>query len=100
MLLEYDWDERGLNADSVSQNDIYISARLTLNDVNDTGLLVGASYDADYHSHIFLVEASRCLNGYWTIALEGFLFSADNASDSVSFIDQDDPVQLTLERFF
>lgn len=100
LLLEYGWDERGVNADSVSQNDIYIGARLTLNDANDTALLVGASYDADYHSHTFLVEASRRLNDYWTIALEGLLFSADDANDAVSFIDQDDRLQLTLERFF
>lgn len=100
LLLEYGWDERGVQANSVSQNDIYIGARLTLNDVNDTALLVGASYDVDYHSRSLLIEASRRLNDYWTVALEGLLFNAKNNNDPVFFLDQDDRLQLTLERYF
>ena len=100
LLLEYGWDERGVQASSVSQNDIYIGARLTLNDVNDTALLVGASYDVDYHSRSLLIEASRRLNDYWTVALEGLLFNAKNNNDPVTFLDQDDRLQLTLERYF
>jgi hypothetical protein len=47
-----------------------------------------------------LIEASRRLNDRWTIALEGLLFEADNASDPVSSVDKDDRLQLTLERYF
>ena len=100
LLLEYGWDERGIQASSVSQNDIYVGARLTLNDVNDTALLIGGSYDVDFHSRSLLIEASRRLNDYWTISLEGLLFTAKNANDIVASLDQDDRLQLTLERYF
>ncbi|MFT6389906.1 MAG: hypothetical protein ACJAUP_003302 [Cellvibrionaceae bacterium] len=100
LLLEYGWDERGQDASSIAQNDIYLGARLTFNDSKGTAILMGISYDADYYSKSMLIEASRRLNDRWTIALEGLLFEADNASDPVSSVDKDDRLQLTLERYF
>jgi len=100
LLVEYGWDERGQDASAIAQNDIYIGSRLTLNDSNNTAILVGLSYDADYYTKSFLIEASRRLSDHWTVALEGLLFDADNNSDPVSSVDQDDRLQLTLERYF
>ncbi|MGH1439926.1 MAG: hypothetical protein ACRBBR_07450 [Cellvibrionaceae bacterium] len=100
LLLEYGWDERGQEANAIAQNDIYAGARLTLNDSNDTAVLVGLSYDADYYTKSFLIEASRRINDNWTVALEGLLFDAKNSSDPASAVDKDDRLQLTLERYF
>ncbi len=100
VLLEYGWDERDEDASSISQNDIYLGARLTFNDVNDTTLLMGVSYDADYYTKSFLIEASRRLNDHWTISIEGLFFDASNTSDPVFAVREDDHIQLTLERYF
>lgn len=100
LLLEYGWDERGQNATSLAQNDIYLGARLTFNDSNDTAILMGVSYDADYYSKSVLIEASRRLSDRWTIALEALLFEVKNSSDPASAVDKDDRLQLTLERYF
>jgi hypothetical protein len=100
LLIEYGWDERGEDATSIAQSDIYIGTRLTLNDADDTALLIGASYDRDYHTRSLLVEASKRLNDNWTIELEGLLFRESNEEDPASALDQDDRVQLTLERYF
>ncbi|MEO0443541.1 MAG: hypothetical protein AAFZ92_07345 [Pseudomonadota bacterium] len=99
-LLEYGWDERGEDASSLSQNDIYLGTRITLNDANDSTLLMGFSYDVDYYSRSFIVEASKRLNDRWTIALEGLFVDASNSQDPSASLDQDDRIQLTFERFF
>ena len=100
LLLEYGWDERGRNAASIAQNDIYLGARLTLNDADDSSLLAGFAYDLDYHTRNVLIEASKRLNDRWTIALEALVFIASDEEDTISFLDKDDRVQLSLERFF
>ncbi|MBX2809836.1 MAG: hypothetical protein KTR20_14520 [Cellvibrionaceae bacterium] len=99
LLLEYGWDERGRNASALAQNDIYLGTRITLNDSNDTALLMGGSYDVDYHSKTLLLEASRRLSDYWTIALDALVFIDGDAADSASALAEDDRVQLTLERY-
>lgn len=100
LLLEYGWDERGEGGNSVAQNDIYLGARLTLNDANDTAILMGASYDRDFSTRTFLVEASRRLNDNWTVALEALIFNASDTADPAAAIEEDDRLQLTLERYF
>ncbi|MBX2809985.1 MAG: hypothetical protein KTR20_15300 [Cellvibrionaceae bacterium] len=99
LLLEYGWDERGRNASSRAQNDIYFGARMTLNDSNDTALLIGASYDVDYHSKTFLVEASRRLSDYWSLVVDGVVFIDGDAADAASAVSEDDRLQVTLERY-
>ncbi len=100
LLLEYGWDERDESSTRIAQNDIYLGARLTLNDSNDTALLIGMSYDADYHTRSLLIEASRRLSDHWTVALEGLVFKASNTDDAAAVLDEDDRLQLKLERYF
>lgn len=99
-LLEYGWDERGLAASSVSQNDIYLGARFTLNDSNDSALLMGLSYDVDFYTTTLSMEASRRLNDRWTLSLEALLVDDSNPVDPLAAFSNDDQLQLTLERYF
>ncbi len=99
VLLEYGWDERD-TAGGAAQNDLYMGLRLTFNDASDTALLAGLSYDADFYSNSFLVEASRRLNDYWTIALEGQFFHAPDNRDPITSVSDDDHIKLVLERHF
>ena len=100
VLLEYGWDERDQDATSIAQNDIYIGTRLTLNDANDSSLLMGASYDIDYHTRSLLIEASRRLTDRWTIAIEGLILESSDRNDPTAALDKDDRLQLKLERYF
>lgn len=100
VLLEYGWDERGESADSAFQNDVFVGARLALNDTQSSELLAGIGHDLDFDSQSFIVEASRRIGDQWTISLDGRFFSADNPRDLSVNIDKDDHLQLTLERFF
>jgi len=100
VLLEYGWDERGKEASSIAQNDIYIGGRLALNNTQDTAILFGASYDNDYQTKTFLVEASQRLNDYWSAALDATIIDAGNKNDPAAALGDDDRLQLTLERYF
>lgn len=99
LLAEYGWDSRGDEAGSAAQNDIYLGARVTFNNTQDSALLVGTSYDNDFNSKTLLVEASTRLNDYWTVAVDGVLFETEEDDPAHAF-EQDDRLQLTLERFF
>jgi hypothetical protein len=100
LLLEYGWDERGIDSNAIAQNDIYLGARLMLNDSEDSALLVGASYDSDFYTRSFLIEASRRINDRWTMSIEGLVFQKSNSNDPAAALNDDDRLQLTLERFF
>ncbi len=100
ILVEYGWDERGTAANNINQNDIYVGGRIALNNTNDSALLFGGSYDTDFNTKSFLIEASQRLNDYWTIEVDANLFIAGDQEDFASSFDKDDLIQLTLERHF
>ncbi|WP_415896613.1 hypothetical protein ACMXYX_11855 [Neptuniibacter sp. QD72_48] len=100
VLLEYGWDERGKSADAAIQNDVFMGARLTLNDAASTEVLAGIGHDLDYHSNSMIVEASRRFGDNWKLSLDGRFFSADNPADLSYSLNKDDHLQLTVERYF
>ena len=51
-------------------NDVFIGARLTFNDVNDTMLLVGTIVDRDNRGRISFVEGQRRLWDRWRLEIE------------------------------
>lgn len=100
VLLEYGWDERGEDADAAIQNDLFMGARLALNDAESTEVLAGISHDLDYDSQSLIVEASRRFGENWNISVDGRFFTADDIADLSYNIKQDDHLQLTVERYF
>ncbi len=100
VLLEYGWDERGEDATSNVQNDLFFGGRITLNDEASTELLAGMSHDLDYDSLSVVVEASRRFGDNWKASLDGRFFSADDNRDLASAFDRDDHLQLSIERYF
>ncbi|MDF2181013.1 hypothetical protein [Neptuniibacter sp. CAU 1671] len=100
LLMEYGWDQRGTRASSTFQRDLFVGARLALNDAASSELLFGVGHDLDYQSQSVVFEASRRLGGYWRISLDGRFFSADEPVDPLYQLRRDDHLQLTLERYF
>ena len=99
LLTEYGWDERGKDDGGTAQNDLYLGARLTLNDEASTEMLMGVSYDLDYHSKSLLVEASSRFGDNWKLSVDGAVFSS-SSQDLTAIFTQDDYIQLTAERYF
>ncbi|GGK71034.1 hypothetical protein [Amphritea balenae] len=100
LLVEYGWDERGEDASSVSQNDLFIGSRITLNDAASTEFLAGVGYDLDYQSKSLFMEASSRFGDNWKLSLDARIFDAEDANDPMVNIEQDDLVQLTAEYFY
>ncbi|MEJ2130418.1 MAG: hypothetical protein P8Y95_02050, partial [Gammaproteobacteria bacterium] len=74
LLLEYLYDGRGsAEPETIFDNDVFVGSRLTLNDPEDTALLLGAVVDADGESVIAFVEAERRVAESWKLELEARL---------------------------
>ncbi len=104
-LLEYAWDERGKESDlnfiSTFQNDLFVGSRLALNDIQSTEVLAGLSYDLDFESSSFLVEASRRFGDNIKILLDIRLFESDDQRDFANYLlRKDDHIQLTAQYFY
>ena len=70
LLLEYSYDERGDQALTPFQDDVFLGARFALNDVQSTEVLAGAVIDRQTGATFVNVEASRRRGQNWTLALQ------------------------------
>lgn len=87
LLVEALWDGRDPTAPpTIYEEDVFVGARLALNDVQSTRLLAGAVTDLDDRSTFGLVEAARRLGRRLTLELEARLFShVDPAGDLAAY---------------
>ena len=101
LLAEYVWDERDKPIDTVFQNDLFIGARLALNDMADSQILFGLSNDLDEtDSRAWFIEGSTRIGAATTLNIEARIFDAQAPSDPLSRFDQHSFVQIGLEYFF
>ncbi len=101
LLAEYLYDGRNeARAPPIFQNnDVFAGARLTLNDIQDTALLVGAIVDAEDGSTFLSAEAERRVGSDWKIEVEArFLLGFDPREFETSLA-EDDFVTLRITRF-
>jgi hypothetical protein len=116
LVLEYLWDERGDDADTLFEHDVALAGRFRFNDVADTQTLLGVIWDHRTHEYIVKLEGSRRLGDDWGVIVEGRVFGgvagpgandvpgvlatlADPDRKSASLA-RDDYVQLELTRYF
>jgi hypothetical protein len=103
LLLEYSWDGRDSDPAEAPpvlfDDDFFMGTRLTLNDVQDSELLVGFVIDRESHASQLSLEAERRLDNHWKLELESrwFLNSGDDVA--VAF-KKDSNVTLRLARYF
>ena len=99
-LVEYAWDERGEDAPTNFQNDIFFGTRLAMNDVDSSELLFGFSYDLDFESTSVLLEASKRFGNSIKVSVDMRLFNADEPADPLYLFRFDDHVQVTAQYYF
>lgn len=100
LIMEYGWDERGKEASSSMQNDLFTGLRFVLNDEEGSEILAGLGRDMDFDTTSFSVEASQRLNNYWKISGEAKLVETSDSQDQLYNFRKDDYLQLTLSRYF
>lgn len=101
LFAEYAWDERGADATTPYQDDLFLAARLRRNDAADTRFTVGGYYDTTFGSVFGVIEAQWRLSSQFTAAVRGLLFLDVPADDvQLSGLARDDQVQVTVTWHF
>jgi len=101
LLAEYSWDERDELATSVFQNDAFVGARLVLNDVSDSQLLLGFSNDLDNSdSRAIFIEADTRVGTSLTMNVELRIFDSDTPTDPLFLFREQSFLQVGFEYFF
>ena len=100
LLAEYLYDDRGRDAVTPFQDDVFLGTRIVLNDVHGSELLAGVIVDRDTRSRFYSAEASRRIGGNWALSLEARIFSRMDPRDFLYTLRADDYVQLELARHF
>ena len=80
LLGEWNYDGRGRNATNQFQNDLFLGARLALNDVQGTEVVASVLADRDHATRALNVELNRRLSDRWSLNLEALaVFSVETA---------------------
>jgi hypothetical protein len=75
VLLEYQYDGRGAEeAITIADNDVFVGARLALNDTQDTAVLAGVGYDVDTSEMFMNIEADRRIGEDYVVELRARFF--------------------------
>ncbi|MCU7856900.1 MAG: hypothetical protein KZQ79_14620, partial [Candidatus Thiodiazotropha sp. (ex Lucinoma borealis)] len=100
LLGEYLYDDRGDDASTPFENDLFIGLRLTTNDVEGSELLAGVIKDLDDDGWMFNLEASRRIGNDWKTSAQIRLWSDIPVDDPLYVFHRDDYLEFTLTRFF
>ena len=101
MLLEYQYDGRNdAEPITIADNDVFVAARLALNDIQDTAVLAGVGYDVDTNETFLNIEADRRLGENYVIEIRARIFSGADSQDRTFTLANDDYLQLQLARYF
>ena len=100
MLLEGLYDDRGERAPHPFEGDIFIGARIALNDEYGTEVLGGLIRDINQSTTAFTLEASRRLDDAWTLEAEARIWTGVATNDPQRPLRNDDYVQISLRRYF
>ena len=103
IVAEYMYDDRGLEALTLFENDVALGARWRRNDFSDTRALLGWTFDVRTGEYIFSLELSRRLGDTWSLYLESRVFGGAEAGiplDKSASLQRDDYIQLEMTRFF
>ncbi len=99
-LVEYHFDERGEDATSPFQNDLFAALRIAVNDTQSSEILAGVFADLDYGGYSLRLEASRRIGDDWKLSLEYQGFNNIDPDDMLYAQRQDDYLQAELSWFF
>jgi hypothetical protein len=101
LLVEYQYDGRDeAEPVTIADNDLFVGTRLALNDMQDTAVLAGFSYDTDTGETFVNVEAERRFGSDWFAELRLRAFSGAQEGDSTFWLQRDDYVELNITRHF
>ncbi len=99
-LFEIMWDERGSEATTPFNRDVFVGLRWVANDVDGTEVLAGVINDWDNGSRLFNLEASRRLGNDWKLSVQARLWDNIDEEDPTYGLRRDDYLEIKLTRYF
>jgi len=100
ILLEYHYDERGSDATTPFQDDLFIGTRIAMNDVQSSDLLAGAIIDLDTGGSALVLESTRRIGASWKIEVQIRAFVNADKNDALYGFRNDDMLQVELFKYF
>jgi hypothetical protein len=100
LIAEYLYDERGRNAVTLFEDDLFLGARWTWNDSNDTDFIAGIIQDSSSSERVFRLEGSRRLDNGLKLSVESQFFSNIPRNSRFAGFRQEDFVQVELAWYF
>ena len=101
LLTELHRDSRGKDSGVITDKDIFLAARVTLNDVQDTNLLIGVNQSLDHSSsRLAVIEGNRRFGDNWRGTIDARLFDSDAEEDPLYQLRDEDHLSVTVEYFF
>jgi hypothetical protein len=100
LLTEYLYDSRGERAQSAFEDDVFLGARLTLNDEQSTELLVGGIADLSGDAVAYRLEGSRRIGAHFKLELEGRFYTGVEPDDLFYGLRRDGYWQVQLAYYF
>ena len=99
-LVEFSYDNSPEELRSVFDRDLFVGARLALNDAQSTEVLAGFYVDTVDYSRSFRVEASRRLGDSWKLEVELQTFTNIDEDNRLAAFADDDFLQVDLAWYF
>lgn len=101
LLIEYQYDGRSEEEPfTIADNDIFVGARLALNDIQDTAILAGIARDTKTNETFLNLEAERRFGDNYLVELRLRAFSGADPGELTYAVHKDDYLQLQIARFF
>jgi len=101
LLAELHRDSRGQRSGVITEKDIFLAARITLNDVQDTSLLIGVNQSLEHSSsRLAVIEGNRRFGDNWRGTIDANLFDSDAVEDPLYQLRDEDHFSVTVEYFF
>lgn len=100
VLGEVMYDQRGDEATSMFNNDLFAALRWTPNDEQNTELLAGVIYDWETGASMFNLEFSRRIGHDYTLSAQARSWFDVPPDDTAYGVSRDDYLELELTRYF
>lgn len=101
LLAELQRDSRGAQSGAIGEKDLFLAARFTLNDVQDSNLLIGVNQSLEHSSsRLAFIEGNRRFGENWRGTVDARLFDSDVVGDPLYPLRDEDYLSVTLEYFF
>ena len=100
VVAEWHYDDRGQNATTRYQHDLFVAMRVGLNDFAGTELTVGALVGTDHASRLFTAKLSRRAADRWRVHLEAVALDRLDAMDVFYDLRRDSFIEFGLTYSF